>query len=100
MRRIQRGEVFTLQRSEALLTRPKFVRVHQALLATVIGKHGILASTPFTQPIAQVLQVIEGGVDTLAFDIIDLVPTCAAETTDNKNAVDQSLIDAVNTYSS
>lgn len=77
-----------------------FVMVHQALLATVIGQHGLLASTPFTQPIAQVLRVLEGGVDTIAFDIIDLVPTCASDATDNKNAVDESLEEAVNTYSS
>ncbi|MCJ1440214.1 MAG: hypothetical protein MMC23_000697 [Stictis urceolatum] len=76
-----------------------FVEVHQELLATVIGKHGILSLTPFTQPIAQVLRTLEGGVDTLAFDIIDTVPDCAKESMQNKNTLDRSLSDAVDTYS-
>ena len=73
--------------------------VHQRLLATVIGKSGILRQTPFTAPLAQVLSVLEGGVDTLAFGIIGEVPTCASETTDQKEALDQTLQDAVNAYS-
>ena len=70
------------------------------LLATVIGKHGLLEQTPFTQPLAQVLRVLEGGVDTLAFSVIDDVPTCADESTQQKNNLDQSLQDAVETYDS
>lgn len=74
--------------------------VHQELLKTVIGKHGLLSLTPFTQPIAQVLRVLEGGVDTLAFGIIDSVPTCAQEATQNKNSLDMTLEEAQNTYNS
>ncbi|MCJ1334627.1 hypothetical protein MMC10_011339 [Thelotrema lepadinum] len=76
----------------------EFVLVHQQLLATVIGTHGILALTPFTQPLAEILRLLEGGVDTLAFGIIDAVPTCAGEATDNKNSLDDSLQRAVDTY--
>jgi hypothetical protein len=75
-----------------------FVQVHQELLSTVIGKHGLLSLTPFTQPIAQVLRVLEGGVDTIAFAIIDQVPTCAQDATQNKNSLDSTLADAINTY--
>lgn len=53
--------------------------VHQGLLDTAIGKHGLLSLTPFTQPIGQVLRVLEGGVDALAFGIIDSVPNCGQE---------------------
>ena len=77
----------------------QFVTVHQQLLATIIGKHGLLSLTPFTQPVAQVLRVLEGGVDTLAFGIIDSVPTCAQDATQNKNSLDRTLEDAVNEYS-
>lgn len=73
--------------------------VHQELLKTVIGKHGILSLTPFTQPIAAVLRTLEGGVDTLAFGIIDSVPGCAQDATQNKNNLDSTLGDAIDTYS-
>ncbi|KAJ5278755.1 hypothetical protein N7478_004127 [Penicillium angulare] len=75
-----------------------FVQVHQQLLSTVIGKHGILSLTPFTKPIAAVLEQLEGGVDTLAFLIIDSVPTCAEDATSNKNMLDKSLEKAQDTY--
>ncbi|KAJ5319902.1 hypothetical protein PENANT_c075G04585 [Penicillium antarcticum] len=76
-----------------------FVEVHQDLLRVVIGKHGILSTFSFTKPIATVLQTLEGGVDKLAFGIIDTVPTCAQDATQNKNALDQTLKDAETTYS-
>lgn len=72
--------------------------VHQELLKTIIGKHGILSLTPFTQPIAAVLRTLEGVVDTLAFGIIDTVPTCAQDATQNKNNLDSTLQDAQDTY--
>lgn len=65
---------------------------------TVIGKHGLLSLTPFTQPVASVLRTLEGGVDTIAFSIIDDVPTCAQDATQNKNSLDSTLNDAINTY--
>jgi hypothetical protein len=73
--------------------------VHQQLLQTVIGKHGLLSLTPFTQPMAQVLRTLEGGVDSLAFDIIGSVPSCSEDATQNKNSLDSTLADAVNVYS-
>ncbi|KAJ5569089.1 hypothetical protein N7450_011575 [Penicillium hetheringtonii] len=76
-----------------------FVMVHQELLKTVIGKHGLLSLTPFTQPIAAVLRTLEGGVDTIAFGIIDSVPYCSQDATQNKNSLDSTLGDAIDTYS-
>ncbi|CAI7676812.1 unnamed protein product [Penicillium manginii] len=76
----------------------EFVMIHQELLKTVIGKHGLLSLTPFTKPIAAVLQTLEGGVDELAFGIIDSVPTCAQDATQNKNSLDSTLRDARDKY--
>lgn len=72
--------------------------VHQELLKIIIGKHGLLSLTPFTQPIATVLRTLESGVDTLAFGIIDSVPTCAQDSTQNKNSLDSTLSDAIDEY--
>jgi hypothetical protein len=41
----------------------QFVRVHQQLLATVIGKHGIFAQFGVTAPIAAILQSLEAAID-------------------------------------
>lgn len=73
--------------------------VHQQLLQTVIGKHGLLSITPFTQPVAQILRTLEGGVDTLAFGIINEVPSCAKDAMQNKNSLDMTLQQSVQTYS-
>ncbi|CRK45507.1 hypothetical protein BN1723_016558, partial [Verticillium longisporum] len=67
-----------------------FVRVHQALLNTIIGKSSFLSGTPFTAPITEVLRTIEGGVDKLAFGIIDLVPTCKKGLESDKKELDAS----------
>ncbi|OAA35034.1 hypothetical protein NOR_08126 [Metarhizium rileyi] len=75
-----------------------FVRVHQILLNVVIGKHGLLSLTPFTRPIAVVLRTLEGVVDTLAFAIIDLVPICAPGAISDKETLDRTLTEAINTY--
>lgn len=74
------------------------MQVHEELLKTVIGKHGLLSLTPFTQPVAAILRALEGVVDTLAFGIIDAVPTCAQDATQNKNSLDATLSDAQDTY--
>lgn len=76
----------------------QFVTVNQQLLQTVIGKHGLLSLTPFTQPIGTVLRSLEGAVDALASGIIDTVPDCAQDVTQNKNNLDQTLENAVSTY--
>jgi hypothetical protein len=65
----------------------------------MIGKHGLLSLTPYTQPIAQLLRSLEGSVDALAFGIIDVIPTCAQDATNNKNSLDQTLATAIDIYS-
>lgn len=67
-------------------------------MSTVISKHGLLSQTQFTQPIAAALKQLESGVDTLAFGIIDLVPTCAEGATEDKNKLDDTLQDAETAY--
>ncbi|KAJ7101765.1 hypothetical protein C8R44DRAFT_747208 [Mycena epipterygia] len=56
-----------------------FVRVHQALLATVFGKHSIAAQFGLTAPIAEVLQLLEAAIDSLAYALILFIP-CAKDT--------------------
>ncbi|KAM0329498.1 hypothetical protein ACHAQA_004807 [Verticillium albo-atrum] len=65
-----------------------FVSVHQMLLNTIIGKTSFFSQTPFTAPITAVLRIIEGGVDKLAFGIIDLVPTCSEGLMSDKKKLD------------
>lgn len=83
----------------ASLTRAQFVQVHQALLATIIGDKGILDRTPLTAPIGAALRVLEGGVDNLAFGLIGLVPSCAEQARSEQAKLDNSLADAIRTYS-
>jgi len=37
--------------------------IHQAVLATVIGKHSIFAQFGVTAPIAAILRLLEAGID-------------------------------------
>lgn len=76
-----------------------FFKVHIALLDTVIGKKGLLESTPFTSPISAVLSTIEDGVDELAFGLIGLVPSCEDEAMMEKEKLDKKLDDSIKTYS-
>lgn len=76
-----------------------FVKVHIALLNTVIGKNSLLAGTPFTAPIAAVLRSIEGVVDNLAFALIGFVPTCADEAEKEKMKLDKKLEESIEIYS-
>ncbi|KAI8682518.1 hypothetical protein LRP88_05513 [Fusarium phalaenopsidis] len=75
-----------------------FVKVHQNLLETIIGKKGLLSSTPFTAPIAAVLRVLENVVDKVAFIIIGTVPTCADGAKKDLEALDKTLGETIDTY--
>ncbi|KAI1499739.1 hypothetical protein F5X99DRAFT_410782 [Biscogniauxia marginata] len=75
-----------------------FVIVHQQLLDTVISKRGFLSQSEYTVPIAQVLLAIEGGVDTHAFETIDLVPTCSGGFNEDKLSLDAKLKLAIEVY--
>ncbi|KAJ4234648.1 hypothetical protein NW759_001639 [Fusarium solani] len=76
-----------------------FVKVHQNLLETIIGKKGLLSSTPFTAPIAAVLRVLENVVDKVAFTIIGTVPTCADGAKKDLEALDKTLGKTIEIYS-
>lgn len=70
-----------------------FVKVHQTLLSTIIGKHGLLSRECFlfdsvftrhstlitvfffTQPVRVALVAIEAAVDEFALALIDMIPT-------------------------
>ncbi|KAJ6549983.1 hypothetical protein B0H19DRAFT_1073879 [Mycena capillaripes] len=68
-----------------------FVLIHQALLATLIGKHGIFAEFSATAPIAQILRSLEAIIDSFAFAMIDLIPTKKGSVTKNKSDLDSSV---------
>lgn len=78
----------------------QFVKVHQALLSTVIGKAGILRGTPLTAAVAEILAQLEMGVDKLAFGIIDAVPTCADDAKKDLGALDKTIGEAKGKFSS
>ncbi|RMZ00937.1 hypothetical protein D0860_07800 [Hortaea werneckii] len=74
-----------------------FVVVHQELLRIIIGKSGLLESI-FLGPVAAVLRSLEDVVDTLAFGVIDSVPSCQASATQQKRDLDETLDKAVCAY--
>lgn len=64
----------------------EFVRVHQVLLNILIGKAGLFNTVPFIgQPVASVLRQIESIVDTVAFQLIDLLESQASQRTQVTN---------------
>ena len=75
----------------------QFVDVHQALLETVIGKHGILKTIGVGSEVAVVLRGVEHVVDETAFALIAEVPHCADEATAQKISLDQILEDSIDT---
>jgi hypothetical protein len=93
------------------------VEVHQALLATVIGKHAIFAQFAVTAPIAAVLRTLEAIIDvclhlfmpcmrftdgspvqSFAFAMIDLIPCGAGSVTNDKNGLDTSVENSITLY--
>nr|BAA96293.1 UVI-1 [Bipolaris oryzae]BAA96294.1 UVI-1 [Bipolaris oryzae] len=77
----------------------EFVRVHQALLNILIGKAGLFTTVPFIgQPVAAVLRQIESVVDTIAFAIIDLVQSRAADLQREANNLGGTLDICINSY--
>ncbi|MCJ1405610.1 hypothetical protein MMC11_008838 [Xylographa trunciseda] len=77
-----------------------FVQVHQALLNILIGKAGLVPNLiPFVgPPLAQVLRQLESVVDTIAFELIDLVPDDATDATNQKDSLDVTITNAINSW--
>lgn len=97
----------------------EFVRVHQALLNILIGRAGLLPGGPIKREaliegdvaldergdnafigavVAGALRAVESIVDTVAFKLIDLVPTRSECAKNQKAALDASLEDAITAY--
>ncbi|KAF7358231.1 hypothetical protein MVEN_00871900 [Mycena venus] len=84
-----------------------FVAVHQAFLATVIGKHSIFAQFQVTAPIAAVLRSLEAQIDSFAFALINVIPQNARRAiepqlgsiTSDQSALDTAVGNTVTTYS-
>jgi hypothetical protein len=76
-----------------------FVQVHQALLQVIIGKHGLLTLVPFFEPIRLALVDLEAVIDTLAFDLIALIPTQKPAANAQFASLSVTLTTAITTYS-
>jgi hypothetical protein len=76
-----------------------FVQVHQALLQVIIGKHGLLTLVPFFEPIRLALVSLEAAIDTLAFDLIALIPTQQPAANAQFASLSVTLTTAITTYS-
>ncbi|TFK49330.1 hypothetical protein OE88DRAFT_1736963 [Heliocybe sulcata] len=76
-----------------------FVHVHQMLLKTIIGKHGVLAQFGFATPVRLALVAIEKGVDTFAFALIDLIPSQKGKAQKEVGSLDVTLQSSIKTYS-
>ncbi|KZV80014.1 hypothetical protein EXIGLDRAFT_781532 [Exidia glandulosa HHB12029] len=76
-----------------------FVIVHQQLLSTLIGKHGLFAQFGATRPIAKALREIEEVVDSFAEALINLIPTEYDEAMFQMHSLDISLWNTVSVYS-
>ncbi|KAI0700552.1 hypothetical protein C8T65DRAFT_657715 [Cerioporus squamosus] len=77
-----------------------FVVVHQLLLETIIGKQSLASQFFLTAPIASALSGVEKGVDTLAFFLIDLIPTQRDNAVLQFDALSVTFRDAKEAYSS
>ncbi|CDO71866.1 hypothetical protein BN946_scf184940.g13 [Trametes cinnabarina] len=77
----------------------QFVKVHQALLNTVIGKHSLAAQFFVTAQIAAILRTLEGGIDTFAFDLIALIPTQSDSANTQFSALHVTISNAITVYS-
>ncbi|KAI0713617.1 hypothetical protein C8Q76DRAFT_857411 [Earliella scabrosa] len=80
---------------DALVT---FVRVHQLLLSTIIGKHGLFEMFRATAPVAAALQGVEGTVDALAFALIGLIPTKGSQAEMQFAALNVTFTQAISAY--
>ncbi|KAI0816157.1 hypothetical protein GGR55DRAFT_222086 [Xylaria sp. FL0064] len=79
----------------------QFVAVHQALLNILIGKAGLLEKIPVVgEPVATALRAVEGVVDTIAIDLIDLLQAHAPDVTSDANSLDNTLQLAISKYDS
>ncbi|KAJ7196433.1 hypothetical protein GGX14DRAFT_575000 [Mycena pura] len=75
-----------------------FVQIHQALLATVIGKHSIFSQFGVTAPITAIPRSHEAVIDSFAFAMIDLIPTRSSDVKNDKNQLDTSVGNTISLY--
>lgn len=91
------------------------MKVHQTLLSILIGKSGLLEQSPIRRDtiaagvtnsegaligplIACVLRQIEGAVDSIAFALINIIPTRSECAKEQQKEIDGSLADSVDSY--
>ncbi|MCJ1407453.1 hypothetical protein MMC19_001524 [Ptychographa xylographoides] len=77
-----------------------FVQVHQQLQSILIGKAGLVPNLlPFVgPPLASVLRQLESVIDTLAYELIDLVPDDGSIATQQKDSLDVTLGQSIDAW--
>lgn len=77
----------------------EFVRIHQILLNTLIGKAGLFTTVPFVgAPVAAVLRQIEKIVDTLAFTLIDTLQGRMSEVKEQGDMLDATVEQGIKAF--
>jgi hypothetical protein len=77
----------------------EFVRVHQVLLNILIGKAGLFNTVPVIgSPVAAVLRQLEAVVDTVAFQLIDLVESRANDLMSEADSLSKTIGTAIGAY--
>ncbi|KAM0521259.1 hypothetical protein ACHAPE_002735 [Trichoderma viride] len=75
-----------------------FAKIHQDFLKTLASKKIVLDATTFLQPIEILLVLLRAGIDSLAEEVIALVPTCGAKARDELNDLDKTLGETISTF--
>lgn len=77
-----------------------FVTVHQTLLNTQIGKHGLLSLFFFTEPVRFSLVSYEAAMDTFGISLIEMVPTQNTTAQQQFDSLSMTISAAIQVYSS
>ncbi|KAK7920119.1 hypothetical protein PG985_008141 [Apiospora marii] len=77
----------------------EFARVHQELLKTLTGKAGMSQQVPFIgQPVAAVLRQDESVTDSLAFSLMDNVPSRASDLQAEAKSLSETIETCIQTH--
>lgn len=76
----------------------QFIEVHGEFIATVAGKHDLVANWPCCMLIASCLLAAKMCIDTFAIRVSELMPTRADDAKPQQESLDRSLQHAVDLF--
>jgi len=76
-----------------------FVGTHQALLMILVGKRNLLDTLGVASPIAQSIESVRSGLDTIAISLAGMVPVCANQISAQTTSLDTEMATAISAYS-